>query len=187
MAEFNLQEFLKTRAAQDLNKIGFYVVDQLRRTLQIQGHSLTGALEKSIESVSDRLNDGFIIKFYYEQYGTAVDAGISKDRIPYTPGEKRADTSKYIEGLVKYVQQRMNISGDKDALSAAFAIARKHKNEGMSTIASKEFSDTKQRNKWVDNTLERIDEALAEKINDIIWHILDDMVFNAVKTYGTTK
>lgn len=171
----------------ELEMVSNFVIAELRKTLQVQGHNLTGNLASSIEAYTlDTLN-GYFIRFYWEDYGVPLDTGVPGDRIPYTPGEKRKDTSKYIEGLVKYVQQRMNISGDKDALSAAFAIARKHKKEGMSTINSREFSDTKKRNNWVNNTLEAIDDKLTQMINDALGEILDNMIFNAVKGYGDNR
>lgn len=183
MADFNLNAFLEGVANDELEQVANYVVQELKNTLKAQGHSLTGDLENSLNGVVAPVANGFRMMFYYEQYGTAVDSGVKKEKIPYNPGSG-AKTSKYIEGLIEYAKKRFNISGDKEAKRAAFAIATKHKEDGMSTIKSKEHSSTGKRNNWVDNTLEGIDAELTKKINEIIWHIYDDMIFNAVKTYG---
>ena len=127
--------------------------------------------------------NGMLLNFYYEDYGVPLDTGVPSNKIPFSPGSG-ASSSKYIDGLIKYVKARMNISGDKEAKSIAFAIAYKHKKDGMSTENSKRFSSSGKRNNWVNNTLERIDDELSELINRTLSVILDDMIFNAIKNYG---
>lgn len=163
---------------QTLKPVSDFVIRELRKTIVDQGHSLTGALVASIEAKTVETLDGYFIDFYYEKYGTAVDIGVSANKIPFNPGSG-AKTSKYIDALVKYVQQRMGVSGDKEAKSIAFAIAYKHKKEGMSTIASKRFSKTSERNRWVDNTLDRVESQLEILITNSLYAILDNLFYNA--------
>jgi hypothetical protein len=170
----------------DLKPISDFVIDELRKTLAVQGHNLTGKLANSIEAYTLDVLNGYLIRFYWEDYGVPLDTGVPAANIKFSPGSG-AKSSKYIDGLVKYVKQRMNVSGDKEALGIAFAIAYKQKKEGMSTIESKRFSSSGKRNNWVNNTLEEIDSKLTVMINDALAVILDDMIFNAVKVYGTNK
>ena len=172
--------------ADNLQMVSNFVIAELRKTLIVQGHNLTGNLASSIEAYTlDTLN-GYFIRFYWEDYGLPLDTGVPATRIPYTPGSGKK-SSDYIDGLVKYVKQRMNITGDKEAKSVAFAIAYKQKQEGMSTDGSKRFSSSGKRNNWVNNTLEAIDDKLTLLINDALYEIMNDMIFNAVKGYGYNR
>jgi len=161
-----------------LKPVSDYVINELRKTIVDQGHNLTGQLAASIEAKTVVTINSYFIDFYYEKYGQAVDTGVSAEKIPYNPGSG-AKTSKYIDALIKYVKLRMNVSGDKEAKGIAFAIARKHKNEGMSTAVSSRFSKTGERNKWVDNTLDRIDNQLEILIYNSLYEILDDIFTQA--------
>ena len=167
----------------DLKPIKDYVIAQLRRTLEEQGHKLSGTLMDSIEAQSFPILNGYVMAFYYESYGVPLDTGVPAANIKFTLGSG-AKTSKYIEALIKYVQARGLVSGDKDALSMAIAIARKHKKEGMSTEDSKNYSKTRKRNNWVNNTLARIDDRLTQLINDTLFVIIDDMIYNTIKNYS---
>lgn len=170
----------------ELEMVSNFVIAELRKTLQVQGHNLTGNLASSIEAYTlDTLN-GYFIRFYWEDYGVPLDTGVPAEKIPFSPGSGKR-SSKYIDGLIKYVQQRMNITGDKEAKSVAFAIAYKQKQEGMSTDGSKRFSSSGKRNNWVNNTLEAIDDKLTLLINDALYEIMNDMIFNAVKGYGDNR
>jgi len=170
----------------ELELVSNFVIAELRKTLIVQGHNLTGNLASSIEAYTlDTLN-GYFIRFYWEDYGLPLDTGVPAEKIPFSPGSGKR-SSKYIDGLIKYVQQRMNITGDKEAKSVAFAIAYKQKQEGMSTDGSKRFSSSGKRNNWVNNTLDAIDDKLTQMINDALGEILDNMIFNAVKGYGDNR
>lgn len=168
---------------QELSIISDYVIAELKKTLDEQGHKLSGTLQDSIMAHNVTVLNGFYLNFYYEDYGVPLDTGVPSDRIPFNPGSG-AKTSKYIEGLIQYAKDRFKVSGDKDAEKIAFAIAYKHKQKGMSTIKSREHSATGKRNNWVNNTLERIDDKLTQLINDTLFAIIDDMMYNALKNYG---
>lgn len=172
--------------ADNLQMVSNFVIAELRKTLIVQGHNLTGNLASSIEAYTlDTLN-GYFIRFYWEDYGVPLDTGVPAEKIPFSPGSGKR-SSNYIDGLIKYVKQRMNITGDKEAKSIAFAIAYKQKQEGMSTVSSKRFSSSGKRNNWVNNTLEAIDDKLTLLINDALYEIMNDMIFNAVKGYGDNR
>lgn len=162
----------------DLKPISDFVIDELRKTLAIQGHNLTGKLANSIEAYTLDVLNGYLIRFYWEDYGVPLDTGVPAANIKFSPGSG-AKSSKYIDGLVKYVKQRMNVSGDKEALGIAFAIAYKQKEQGMSTDGSKRFSKTGKRNEWVDNTLDRVETELFRLIENQLYTLLDDIFTQA--------
>jgi len=152
-----MKEFNKLAA-----KIGKTYADAIKKEFIQQGHNLSGKAAKSIDYDVKPKNDGAVIIVSMLYYGNIVDKGVTPARIPFG-GKPRAAKSKYIEGLRRYVQQRMKITGKK-ALSIAFAIARTQKKEGMSTFKSKRFSKTGRRQNFVDAAVEAVDK----KIDNII-------------------
>jgi hypothetical protein len=109
------------------NKLKRYIAEEWR----LKGHPLNGAFEKSLEAKTSKIQGGIKIDILGNEYGIYVSKGVSSDKIPYSRGSKRGGTSKYIQGLKSYVQMRMGISDEREALGIAFAIAEKHKKEGM--------------------------------------------------------
>jgi hypothetical protein len=91
-------------------------------------------------------------------------------RIPYGDG-KGGGHSAYIQGLIKYAQQRFGASG-KEAVSIAFAIAKKHKKEGMPTQGSYAFSSTGERKHFFEIVFDvlndHIDMVVSEGIDEIV-------------------
>jgi hypothetical protein len=109
---------------------------------------------------------GFVrIQGNLEYYSRYVNSGVTAANIPYTPGEKRADKSKYIEGLIAYASKLGK--DDDEAKSMAFAIARKHSKEGMSTKSSRSYSSTGQRQNFLEVAFADILSTLDESIIQI--------------------
>jgi len=116
-----------------------------------QGHNLTGKAVSEMETLVIQTAKGYTIEGYLNDYMAYLNTGIPANRIPYSPGSG-ARRSKYIEGLQRYAKMRMGAS-DKEALSIAFAIASKHKREGMPTRGSARFSNTGKRTGFVEEAL----------------------------------
>ncbi len=122
---------------------------ELKKELQQQGHKDTGKLIDSInyEILSD--SKAVYITFSYLFYGDIVNDGVKPNKIPFG-NSTNATTSKYIEALKNWAKRK----GFKKPLSAAFAIAHKHKKEGMPTKGSYAFSSNGRRKNWKTFTLE---------------------------------
>ena len=105
------------------NKLKRHITDNFT----LAGHTLTDNFNKSIEIKEE--GDNIVIEAL--AYGLRLDSGISSDKIPYSGRSGRGGTSKYITGLKNYVQKRMGISDEREALSIAFAIATKHSRDGI--------------------------------------------------------
>ena len=58
-----------------LDKIFEVVKLQWSKEIRIQGHSLTGSLERSLEAKYIKVLKGFIIDFLANDYGNILDAG----------------------------------------------------------------------------------------------------------------
>lgn len=121
---------------------------ELRNELEQQGHKDTGKLIDSIEYEILSDTDTIKIVFTYLYYGDIVESGVRAAKIPFG-GSTGAKTSKYIEALKNWAKRK----GFKKPLSAAFAIANKHKKEGMPTKNSYRFSSNGRRKYWRSFTL----------------------------------
>lgn len=134
-----------------------------------QGHSLTGALEASINGDVKETNVSCTIL----DYGHIISDGTTAKKIPFsgTKGDGTG-TSKYIQGLVSFFKLR-GLS-DKEALGAAFATAKVQKKEGMSTSASSRFSKNGKRQNFIGYV---IDSKEAE-VNKVMISGMDD-IFNS--------
>ena len=135
-----------------------------------QGHDLSGKFRSALTYTIRQESDATYIDLIdgTSGYGAILNKGVTADRIPFSPGSGRK-TSKYIQGLTRYAMARMGAS-EKDALSIAFAIAYKHKEEGMPTNASKRFSKTGERTRFVEAVEKKINEVVTERIN--LWAYL---------------
>jgi hypothetical protein len=119
-----------------------------------QGHELTGQAVRDMEIRVEQTAKGYRIDGYLNDYMAYLNTGIPASRIPYTRGSGAA-RSQYIAGLERYANHRMGAS-DREALAIAFAIASKHKREGMPTRASARFSSTGRRTGFVDEALDTL-------------------------------
>ena len=135
-----------------------------------QGHHLTGALERSIGgTVISSLRNTSVQGFMYG-YGFILNNGVAPDRIPFGGAPTGAKTSKYIQGLKSFWMLR-GLS-DKEALSAAFATAKKQKVEGMPSAGSYRFSETGQRTQFI----EVVDNKATPELNELILTGIDAIV-----------
>jgi len=153
------------------NKIGVLVVDAIKKQFLLQGHKLTGKLIDSIEQQVQVRVSGARIQVLAESYAKFVNNGVAAANIPFGGGSG-ARTSKYIQGLKNFARLRFGVS-DKEALSIAFAIARKHKREGMPTRSSSRFSKTGKRTEAVEEALEDVNDELNKMIEDTLEVIIN--------------
>jgi hypothetical protein len=108
------------------------------------------------------------------------NTGVTAARIPYSPGSG-AKTSKYIDGLIRYAKQRMGAS-DKEAKGIAFAIASRHKKEGMPTVASAKFSSTGKRTGFIEAALDSKEAEFEQIINDAVEEAITVTIDNYYKS-----
>ena len=144
-----------------------------------QGHNLTGNAIKQLET---RVVEGgdIIIQGYIVDYMADINAGVTAANIPYSPGSG-ARSSKYIAGLIDYVKKRMGKS-DREAKSIAFAIASRHKREGMPSKNSVRFSSTGKRTGFIEAALDGVEPKLAALIEQGIEESIIFVVESFFKT-----
>jgi len=145
-----------------------------------QGHNLTGKAISEIETIVKFQVNELQITGLVLDYMAINNQGVTADRIPYYPGSGRK-TSKYIDGLIEYAKKRMGES-DKEAKSIAFAIASKHKKEGMPTRASARFSSTGRRTGFIEIALEKNNAKFIELIENAIKYSVEVTVLSYYKS-----
>lgn len=141
-----------------------------------QGHTLTGAFERSIAYKVKETADAYIYEFEALYYGKIVDRGVAAARIPFSGVRRggKGKTSLYIEALIAYGKKR----GVKNAKSFAFAVAHKQKKEGMPTRASRRFSASGRRKMFLGEGIADADK-LVQRFIDVELPIKIEAIFSS--------
>jgi hypothetical protein len=151
------------KLADDISALAIEVIAMEWRA---QGHELSGSAVKQMETVVKFEINTLVIEGLVPDYMAINNSGVTAAKIPYTPNSGRPP-SKYISGLIDYVKRRMGKS-DKEAKSIAFAIASKHKKEGMPTKGSVRFSTTGKRTGFIEQALDKNSPKFIELIENAI-------------------
>ena len=149
----------------DFDDIAKSIIKEIADEWQAQGHDLTGKFREGMSykvTTTGSITKIEIFDTTDSGYGKILDSGVKAENIPFYPGSGRK-SSEYINGLTRYAKLRMGAS-DKDAISIAFAIAHKHKKEGMPLPSTSQYSKTGRRTKFVDDAAKRFDKIIQEKI-----------------------
>jgi len=174
-------------------KIKEIAIEAVKIEYSAQGHRLTGALIDSIEGQVKEVVNGAKIEGLLLDYGVPVNTGVPRENIPFTinnQGSLRAfktsnfrrstGVSKYIAGLQLFAELRFRVS-KKEALGIAFAIARKHKKEGMPTRSSRKFSRTGKRTGAIQEGLKKVDPEMQKIIEETITKYVNTLIVAVFK------
>ena len=151
-----------------------FIGQEVARELARQGHKASGRLARSITARGhgDRLSADLL----WEHYGEIINKGVSRDRIPYTPGSG-AKRSRYITALIRYVKQRrLKPRSGQNAKSIAFAIANSQKQRGMPTPASRRFSQTGRRTGALQEAIQGSHRQQLERVEQIGLQIIEETI-----------
>jgi hypothetical protein len=149
---------------ESLEQIAKQVIELIEQEWIKQGHNMTGAF---IEKMSFEIEEGAnvtinILDNTERTYGKIINRGVPAQNIryPYAPAR--------IKGLTDFAKFRFGAS-DKDAVSIAYAIATKHKAEGMPLPSSSVHSQTGKRTGFVrDATLKTVTNIVRDQMMAII-------------------
>jgi hypothetical protein len=144
------------------DEISVLAISVVANEWRLQGHELSGSAVKQMETMVRMEINTLVIEGFVPDYMAINNSGVTAARIPYTPNSGRPP-SKYISGLIDYVKRRMGKS-DKEAKGIAFAIASKHKKEGMPTKGSVRFSTTGKRTGFIEQALDKNSPKFIELI-----------------------
>lgn len=162
-----------------LTDMATFMIQELQKELTDQGHILTGKLRDSIEltdiNIRNNSQEAFVsLQSYFE----ILDQGVRPGRIPFNPGSGRK-SSKYIDALIKFWMLKKGL-GQEEATRAAFALAHKHKREGMPTQSSWQFSKNGRRMEFFTRTLDSnknyddFEESLLDSLERLSDVVLDN-------------
>ena len=173
----------KQRAKIRIEELVEYLIKKIRENLSAQGHNLTGRLSRSLEGKESESGDAWAFSIFWEAYGTVIEQGLNRSRVPYSPGSG-AKHSKFIEGLIKYVKLRgLRPRKGQTVKGIAFAIAASGKKVGFPLPGSRRFSSTGRRTGAISEVLDNekraillgITEAAAIHIEDYLSGILEEV------------
>lgn len=144
------------------NKIGQLINAAIVKEINEQGHSMTGALEQSLEVLTD--NNG--VSGVGNTYGIYLNLGVKADQIKYPYARAR------IDGLTRFAMFRMGVD-EKTGRSIAFAIATTHAREGMPTSGSYKYSNNGKRTDSIDDAIEKSEQGIIDLLFDEFVSIID--------------
>ena len=164
-----------------LTNIESFLIEKIKEQLAKQGHKATGSLERSLEAKTIEVGKNVEILIFGNTYAGVLENGIKSSRIPYSPSQRSgAKTSQYIQALQKYMAFRTGKSL-KESLGLAFAVARKHAKEGMSTMASKRFSSTGKRNNVIENMITEQGSEIEQLVERLLTQEVEFIFENILK------
>jgi hypothetical protein len=167
----------------DLFRFTRDIIEDIKIELAAQGHELTGATANSMEARISLENGTIALEAYGSKVIAILDKGVAPDRVPFSGTGKSGGTSAYIQGLKQFAMLRFGVD-EKTALGIAFAIAKKHKQEGMPTKGSYQYSETGERLSAVEivfkENQKRYDGALGEVVDIILEEVLSKQVSEEV-------
>ena len=144
------------------------IVDELVR----QNHRLTGALINSVESRLHEVLDSIGVEGRVLSYGRFIETGVDKGNIPFSGSRGKGGKSKYITGLINWVQIKCSLDA-KRAKGVAFAIANKHLKTGM---PSRGKAFTGFITKALDNKIEEVTRLLFEANGKQLEFLVENML-----------
>jgi hypothetical protein len=138
-----------------LQLIGDFIVDQLVKVLDDQGHRNTGALQESLRPVVKAESGGYSIIIYGKDYAKYVDRGVP-------PG-----TWVNPYALAEWVEQKGIATGEKEIKNIAFAIRHKIFKEGSPTRGSLKFSKTGKRDEFIQVMMDENAKIIFKMVFDL--------------------
>lgn len=171
---------LKDQIRELLKVSGLGISEDIKSELRLQGHVNTGELIKSVQSGVINQTDGVDLEIEMNDYHVFVEHGVKAGRIPFGGRSKggRGQTSKYIEGLIKFWTAKGK--SKEEAKRAAFATAHKQKSEGMPTRQSYEHSKNGRRTQFLNESTKS-----TRQINELENNLIDQVDFEAQKILNT--
>lgn len=158
------------------------IMADILKEWRLQGHYLSGNTEKLSEHREFIEVGRIILEGYAPGHAEVLEEGVDAENIPYNSSVRTgAKTSQYIQALKNYSMQRFGLN-EKDALGAAFAIAKKHEKEGMPSQGSNRFSSSGERRKAILTTFIQNEDKYFNQMDEAITDELDRELFqNAVE------
>ena len=138
-----------------LQLIGDFIVEQLVKVLDDQGHRNTGKLQDTMKSTVKQSGGGFEIVITGQDYAKYVDRGIPAG----------VWVSPY--ALAKWIEQKGIETGESEIKSLAFAIRQTIFKEGSPTKGSLKFSKSGKRDEFIKVMLDANANVIFQKVFEL--------------------
>lgn len=154
-------------------KISNALLKALTNEFIAQGHKNTG---KGLKSIKIKFEGDNILGFM-DKHMIIQSKGVKASRIPYSRGSGKK-SSKFIDGLAQWVQQK-GIASGKQAKGIAFAIATKLKRTGMPSPGGFRHSKNGRRLNWIEEGIKATPKILREELFDSFNERLNNIIAKA--------
>lgn len=148
------------------------ITDDLKKELRLQGHYLTGNLERSIIQKEIAENGGVTLTASSLEYLKTLEEGLLSNQIDHS--------AKGINEMTRYVELRMGYSGKK-AVKVALLILKRQSKEGNPTLNSYQFSKTGERTEVVKETFLKNESRYGSMVDTAVIGQLDNQ-FHQIKS-----
>jgi hypothetical protein len=159
----------------NIAKINFKIVDEIKKELRLQGHYLTGSLERSFEERQTLDENEIALEAFAYAYLEQLEKGVEASDIPALN-----KSSSEFQGLVQWVKKRGLETAGRFYMSAdsiAEAIWRKWQKEGKPLETSKAFSKTGEILGAVDTVFKKHEESIFQQLDEEAVLSLDKTFF----------
>mgnify|MGYP003115575083 FL=1 len=165
----------------DFNKVGKLIIASLQKELIEQGHQATGNLVNSFEQRVIEVPNSIVIEILMDEYGIYVNEGRAKKK-------KKVP----ISALVKWIEQKAIVNGDKKVKSLAFAIQQVIWAEGSPTDGSSrkgtkgsfEFTNNGRRKGFIDFVINNELDEVYNELEQQVFEGYDDAIATMVKDFN---
>ncbi len=157
----------------DYKSIGNFIIEALQKELVEQGHDNTGNLVNSFEQRVIRLPDSIVLEILMDKYGIYVNEGRDKHK-------KKVP----LDVLIRWIEQRAIVTGDKKVKSMAFAIQQNIWKEGSPTAGSFEHTKNGRRKGFIDFVIDYKIDEVYDKLEKELFEGYDEAIAKIIKKYN---
>ena len=152
----------------DIDDLGQFIINELGKELIKQNHRATGKLIESLDYRTIRSVQSTDLLISMNNYGEWVNNG------------RRAGSKKVpIPALVEWIKEKGIATNNKKILGIAFAIQKTIEKEGSPTRGrTRKFGKGTE---FIDDTIERINSVINQKITDMLFKTVTVEVDNLFK------
>lgn len=158
----------------DYNNIGKLIILELQKELIGQGHEATGNLVNSFEQRIIELPNSMVLEILMDDYGKYVNNG-----------RKAGGKKVPINVLVKWIENRAIVNGDKEVKSLAFAIQQTIHKEGSPTKNSFSFSNNGRRKGFIDFVIDNKLDFVFIELEKEVFKGYDAAIATIVKEFNS--
>ena len=160
----------------DYKKIGKLIILELQKELIGQGHKATGNLVNSFEQRVIEMPNSMVLEILMDDYGDYVNYG-----------RKAGGKKVPIDVLIKWIEQRAIVNGDKEVKSLAFAIQQTIWKEGSPTKNSFSFSNNGRRSGFIDFVIDNELDEVFEELEQEVFEGYDTAIAGIVNDFNNNN